>query len=185
MAQPLDPYRTLGLHRDATEAEVKAAHRKLAKRFHPDKEGGDRERFLKVQEAYRVLSDALARKEWDDRHAPGPMRAHRPSPSRSSAAGAAADGAKPRPPRRPARPRNAPETEPGNTPPTEEPPNRRPRSSRAYTWSASEVPWWEEGATSSNKRQPGRRRPAGEGPATGEGATPPKPPTPDNAGADP
>ena len=53
MAQPFDPYRALGVRRDATEAEIKAAHRKLAKRFHPDADGGDRERFLKVQEAYQ------------------------------------------------------------------------------------------------------------------------------------
>ena len=63
MAQPLDPYRALGVRREATEAEIKAAHRKLAKRFHPDKDTGDSERFLKVQEAYRVLSDPLQRRE--------------------------------------------------------------------------------------------------------------------------
>ncbi len=74
MAQPFDPYRALGVRRDATEAEVKAAHRKLAKRFHPDADGGDRDRFLRVQEAYKVLSDALLRREWDAKHAPGPMR---------------------------------------------------------------------------------------------------------------
>jgi curved DNA-binding protein CbpA len=153
----LDPYRALGLRRDATDAEVKAAHRRLAKRHHPDA-GGDHDRFLRVQEAYRILSDPLLRREWDDRHAPGPVRAAR-------------DAAPPRPRPRP-RPgatqqeRAAPGPPPADEPGTderaadaEEPASRRPRSTRAYTWSASEVPWWEDGATS-NRRQPGRRRPA-------------------------
>ena len=77
MAQPLDPYRALGIRHDATDIEIKAAHRKLAKRFHPDTAGGDRDRFLKVQEAYRLLSDPLQRRDWDEAHAPGPMRADR------------------------------------------------------------------------------------------------------------
>ena len=64
MAQLSDPYRALGLSRSATEAEIKAAHRKLAKRYHPDRESGDTDRFLRVQEAYRVLSDLLLRREW-------------------------------------------------------------------------------------------------------------------------
>ena len=74
MAQLSDPYRALGLSRSATEAEIKAADRKLAKRYHPDRESGDTDRFLRVQEAYRVLSDPLLRREWDARHAPGPSR---------------------------------------------------------------------------------------------------------------
>jgi len=170
MAQTFDPYRALGVRRDATEADVKAAHRRLAKRFHPDAETGDRDRFLRVQEAYKVLSDPLLRREWDARHAPGPIRADRSSPTQPAA--------RQRAPRRPARPAKpeAPNNgahQPGtSTPPdSEEQPNRRPRSSRAYTWSAAEVPWWEEG-TSENRRQPGRRRPQRPGPQ----AEPPPPP---------
>jgi curved DNA-binding protein CbpA len=156
MAQPLDPYRTLGVKRDATEADVKAAHRRLAKRYHPDAGGGDRERFLKVQEAYRVLSDPLLRKDWDAKHAPGPIRADRQP--------AAPGQPRQRAPRRqPAAPSTQAARETGTDraqpKPDDRPPAARPRSNRAYTWSAGEVPWWEEGATS-NRRQPGRRRPS-------------------------
>ena len=66
MQQLTDPYRALGVPRGATDAEIKAAHRKLVKRYHPDTGSkSDTERFLRVQEAYRVLSDPLLRKEWD------------------------------------------------------------------------------------------------------------------------
>src|SRR5688572_2867493 len=143
MAKIFDPYRALGLRRDATDKEVKAAHRRLAKRFHPDAANGSTDRFLDVQEAYRVLSDPLLRREWDLRHAPGPMRADRPTPKRE-----------PRPPRaapapdaqREPRPRSASDGA-SAAGATDGEPASRPRSSRAYTWSASEVPWWEEGAS--------------------------------------
>ena len=75
MAVVHDPYKALGVARGATKAESKAAHRKLAKRHHPDKTKSDGRRFLEVQEAYRVLSDPLLRREWDEKHAPGPVRA--------------------------------------------------------------------------------------------------------------
>ena len=73
-----DPYRELGIPRGATAAQIKAAHRRLAKRVHPDAPDGDTERFLAVQEAYSLLSDPLRRREWDARHAPGPVRAGEP-----------------------------------------------------------------------------------------------------------
>jgi curved DNA-binding protein CbpA len=176
MAQTFDPYRALGVRRDATDADVKAAHRRLAKRFHPDAATGDRDRFLRVQEAYKVLTDPLLRREWDARHAPGPMRADRPSPAAPGAA------ARPRTPRRPARPPRQDPTprsgdDAGRGPNNAESPEeaaRRPRSSRAYTWSASEVPWWEEG-TSDGRRQPGRKRPA-RGPAPNPAGPQPGPP---------
>src|SRR4249919_2407079 len=80
MQQLTDPYRALGVGHAATEAEIKAAHRKLVKRYHPDTgTQSETERFLRVQEAYRVLSDPLLRKEWDMAHAPGPVRADRPA----------------------------------------------------------------------------------------------------------
>ena len=139
MQQLTDPYRSLGVPHGATEAEIKTAHRKLAKRYHPDSGSkSDTERFLRVQEAYRVLSDPLLRKEWDQKHAPGPVRA-----DQSSAAAA---------PRRRRAPVPKPQAEPAESaaPPREREqnadPRTKPRSSRAYTWSASEVPWWEERA---------------------------------------
>ncbi|MGI8929349.1 MAG: J domain-containing protein [Candidatus Limnocylindrales bacterium] len=185
MAQTFDPYRALGLRRDATDADVKTAHRKLAKRFHPDAENGDKDRVLRVQEAYKVLTNPLLRREWDARHAPGPMRADRPSPAAPGA------GPRPRAPRRPPRPpqQDAPpraaDGEAGGSPGTKAPDSaaRRPRSSRAYTWSAAEVPWWEEG-TSESRRQPGRKRPA-RAPAANPGGTQPGTQPGTQAGAPP
>lgn len=62
-------YHILGLSRTATQVEVKTAYRKLALRYHPDKNGGSsyaEERFKQISEAYRVLSDPRrkARHDW-------------------------------------------------------------------------------------------------------------------------
>src|SRR3954452_20423723 len=73
-----DPYRELGVARGASDAEIKKAHRALAKRFHPDAGGGETVKFLAVQEAYSLLSDPLRRREWDARHSPSPVRANEP-----------------------------------------------------------------------------------------------------------
>ena len=79
MARPIDEsYRTLGILRGAETDEIRAAHRRLAKRFHPDGSMGDEQRFLAVQEAYQLLSDPMRRRDWDRRHAAGPMLAQRP-----------------------------------------------------------------------------------------------------------
>ena len=51
-----DPYQILGLDKNATDAEVKKAYRKLAKEHHPDR-GGDESRFKDIAEAYDVLTD--------------------------------------------------------------------------------------------------------------------------------
>jgi curved DNA-binding protein CbpA len=146
------------LARAATDADIKKAHRKLAKKFHPDATKGDAKRFLVVQEAYRVLSDPLLRREWDARHAPGPIRATASAakaptkrPERSTTA-------------RPARPKTAPAAETTSSGPA----GARPRSTRSYTWSASEVPWWEEGLRREGAKRPSRRRAAG---SAGSGAT--------------
>ena len=62
MARPLDPWRTLELPRDATLEEVKAAYRRLAKRYHPDSAGeAALTRFLAVQAAYEALTEGPAR----------------------------------------------------------------------------------------------------------------------------
>jgi len=61
MARPLDPWRTLELPRDATLEEVKAAYRRLAKRYHPDSAGeAALTRFLAVQAAYEALTEGPA-----------------------------------------------------------------------------------------------------------------------------
>src|SRR2546423_10113374 len=63
-----DYYEILGLSRTATDAEIKSAYRKLAVRFHPDKNPGDteaEEKFKEAAEAYSVLSDAEQRTRYD------------------------------------------------------------------------------------------------------------------------
>ena len=55
-----DYYKTLGVSEQATEKEIKAAYRKLAKQYHPDvvKDDADkRQRMYEVQEAYESLGD--------------------------------------------------------------------------------------------------------------------------------
>ena len=63
-----DYYECLGIARDASESEVKSAYRRLAVRFHPDKNPGDpvaEERFKEAAEAYEVLSSADKRARYD------------------------------------------------------------------------------------------------------------------------
>jgi curved DNA-binding protein len=63
-----DYYDTLGVSRDATEKEIKKAFRKLAQRYHPDKNPGDaqaEQKFKEINEAYTVLSDADKRAKYD------------------------------------------------------------------------------------------------------------------------
>src|ERR671938_1829718 len=63
-----DYYEVLGVSRGASEAEIKSAYRKLAVRFHPDKNPGDaeaEEKFKEAAEAYSVLSDADQRARYD------------------------------------------------------------------------------------------------------------------------
>jgi DnaJ-class molecular chaperone len=61
----VNPYRVLGINKDSDEAEIKAAYRKLIKKYHPDRESGDEERFREVQEAYEILSDPARRQEYE------------------------------------------------------------------------------------------------------------------------
>ena len=63
-----DYYEVLGVERGATEEQVKAAYRKLARKFHPDLNPRDKaaeERFKQLQEAYDLLSDPEKRKLYD------------------------------------------------------------------------------------------------------------------------
>ena len=64
-----DYYEILGIKKDATEDEIKKAYRKLALKWHPDKNPNNREEaeehFKKINEAYSVLSDKNKRNQYD------------------------------------------------------------------------------------------------------------------------
>jgi len=63
-----DYYALLGVSKNATDAEIKKAYRKLAMKYHPDHTKGDKtaeEKFKKISEAYAVLSDKEKRKQYD------------------------------------------------------------------------------------------------------------------------
>src|SRR5205807_5578051 len=63
-----DFYETLGVKRNASEEEIKKAHRKLARQYHPDRNPGDKQaeaRFKEIQAAYDVLSDKTKRSQYD------------------------------------------------------------------------------------------------------------------------
>jgi molecular chaperone DnaJ len=63
-----DPYEVLGIGRSATSEEIRKAYRTLAVRYHPDKNPGDNEaveKFKEVSDAYEILGDEEARKEFD------------------------------------------------------------------------------------------------------------------------
>ena len=68
MAQQRDPYQVLGVQRTASADEIKKAHRKLVRQYHPDRNPDDKkaeERFKEVQQAYDLLSDPDKRKSYD------------------------------------------------------------------------------------------------------------------------
>lgn len=75
-----DPYQTLNVPRDASEAEIKQAHRMRAKATHPDRDGGNEEEFKSVAAAYALLSDPAARAHYD-REGKAPLPEQRVSPA--------------------------------------------------------------------------------------------------------
>lgn len=68
MAEKRDYYEVLGVSRQATSEDIKKAYRKLAKKYHPDMNPGDKDaeaKFKEVNEAYSVLSDEQKRANYD------------------------------------------------------------------------------------------------------------------------
>ncbi|MGF6822909.1 molecular chaperone DnaJ [Microbacterium sp. ZKA21] len=83
-----DFYKTLGVSKDVSDADLKKTYRKLARKYHPDSNPGDaaaESTFKEISEAYSVLSDAEQRKEYDEIRAMG-------SGARFTASGAGAGG---------------------------------------------------------------------------------------------
>ena len=87
-----DFYKTLGLNRGASEDQIKRAYRKLALKYHPDKNPGDQEaasKFADIGNAYEVLSDAEKRQIYD-RHGEEELSSTRSRVGEAAAALAAA-----------------------------------------------------------------------------------------------
>ena len=69
-----DYYKSLGVSRESGDQEIQQAYRKLALKYHPDKNPGDAKaeaRFKEISEAYEVLSDPEKKKMYDLRGADG------------------------------------------------------------------------------------------------------------------
>jgi len=70
-----DPYKILGVKRDASPSQIKSAYRKLALKHHPDKQNSQADKhkagplFAKISNAYQVLSDENRRRQYDNKGA--------------------------------------------------------------------------------------------------------------------
>jgi molecular chaperone DnaJ len=63
-----DPYKSLGVDRKASQEEIKKAHRRLVRQYHPDRNPGDasaEEKFKEIQAAYDLIGDPEKRKQYD------------------------------------------------------------------------------------------------------------------------
>ncbi|XP_013381039.1 translocation protein SEC63 homolog [Lingula anatina] len=59
-----DPFVELEIDREASQGEIKKAYRKLSLKYHPDKEGGDPHKFMRIAKAYAALTDEESRNNW-------------------------------------------------------------------------------------------------------------------------
>jgi molecular chaperone DnaJ len=69
-----DYYKVLGVDKDASDADIKKAYRKLARKYHPDANPGDKkaeEKFKEISAAHQVLADKETRKQYDQVRAMG------------------------------------------------------------------------------------------------------------------
>ena len=57
-------YEELGLKQNATKSEIKSSYRSLVKQHHPDA-GGEKERFLAIQNAWEILNDPIKKEQYD------------------------------------------------------------------------------------------------------------------------
>ncbi len=83
-----DPYKVLGVRRDASDEEIKRAYRRLARQYHPDLNNNSKaseQRFKEISEAYEVLSDSEKRRRFD-------MYGHEPGGWRQQETGSYASG---------------------------------------------------------------------------------------------
>ena len=67
-----DYYKQLNVDKGASKDEIKKAFRKLAHEHHPDKTGGNADKFKEINEAYSVLSDDQKRAQYDQFGSAGP-----------------------------------------------------------------------------------------------------------------
>src|SRR4051794_8402032 len=126
MAQPTDPYRTLGLNPGASADEVRRAYRRLAKVYHPDSAGETAlPRFLAIQAAYEMLLPSKAVRR-SPAGTPGPAAGARPRPTRDGYARPRPTGAS-----GPSSSRRGSGTSTGSRPAGPEPP--RPHGARTGT----------------------------------------------------
>jgi len=63
-----DYYQILGVEKNATDAEIKKAYRKLSLKYHPDKSGGNDEKFKEINDAYQHIKDATSREQTKEKH---------------------------------------------------------------------------------------------------------------------
>lgn len=66
-----DYHSILGVAQGASQDDIKKAYRKLAQQHHPDKEGGDEEKFKEIKEAYEKLSNPQPESPWQNARGPG------------------------------------------------------------------------------------------------------------------
>ena len=61
----MDYYSTLGINRNASQAEIKKAYKKMSMQHHPDRTGGDDSKFKEINEAYQTLNDPQKKQMYD------------------------------------------------------------------------------------------------------------------------